>query len=34
MRNGIEGTISKHVKIGPNTVNCLFIGYATNSKTC
>ena len=26
--------IPKRVKIGPKTVDCVFIGYATNSKAC
>ena len=34
MRNGNEGTIPKRVKIGPKTLDCMFIGYATNSKAC
>ena len=34
MRNENEGTIPKRVKIGPKTLDCMFIGYATNSKAC
>ena len=34
MRNENEGTIFKQVKIGPMTVDCMFIGYSTNSKAC
>ena len=34
MRNENEGTIFKQVKIGPMTVDCMFIEYATNSKVC
>jgi len=34
MRNENEGTIPKRVKIGPKTLDCMFIGYATNGKAC
>ena len=30
----IQVPIPKRVKIGPKTVDCVFIGYATNSKAC
>ena len=30
----VQVPIPKRVKIGPKTVDCVFIGYATNSKAC
>ena len=30
----VQVPIPKRVKIGPKTVDCIFIGYATNSKAC
>ena len=30
----VQVPILKRVKIGPKTVDCVFIGYATNSKAC
>ena len=33
MRNENEGTIPKLIKIGPKTVDRMFIGYATKSKS-
>ena len=30
----VQVPIPKRVKIGPRTVDCVFIGYATNSKAC
>ena len=30
----IQVPIPKRVKIGPKTVDCVFIGYVTNSKAC
>ena len=30
----VEVPLPKRVKIGPNTVNYVFIGYTVNSKTC
>ena len=30
----VQVPLPKRVKIGPKTVDCVFIGYATNSKAC
>ena len=30
----VQVPIPKRVKIGPKTVDCVFIGYITNSKAC
>ena len=30
----VQVPITKRVKVGPKTVDCVFIGYATNSKAC
>ena len=30
----VQVPIPKRVKIGPKTVDCVFIGHATNSKAC
>ena len=30
----VQVSIPKRVKIGHKTVDCVFIGYATNSKAC
>ena len=30
----VQVPIPKRVKLGPKTVDCVFIGYATNSKAC
>ena len=30
----VQVPISKRVKIGPKTVDCVFIGYAKSSKAC
>ena len=30
----VQVPIPKRVKIGPKTVDCVFIRYATNSKAC
>ena len=30
----VEVPLSKRVKIGPKTIDCVFIGYAVNSKAC
>ena len=30
----VEVPLPKRVKIGPKTIDCVFIGYAVNSKAC
>ena len=30
----VEVPLPKRVKIGPKTIDCVFIGYAANSKAC
>ena len=30
----VEVPLPKRIKIGPKTIDCVFIGYAVNSKAC